>query len=147
MVLDAASVGSAVFDASVWVSAFMYPASVPDLAIDVARTRRVRSIVSEPLIDQVRRALSGPRFGRSDFEVRNALFQMRNISIVVQPTFTLAVVAAKESDNRILECAVAGRADAIVTGDRRHLLPLGAHDGIPILSPADFLAAVGPVPS
>ena len=143
MVLDAATVGSAVFDASVWVSAFMCPTSVPDQAVEVARTRRVRSIISDPLIGQVRRALSGPRFGRSDFEVRNAPFRMRNVSIVVQPTFTLAVVTAKESDNRILECAVAGRADAIVTGDRKHLLPLGAYGGIPIVSPAGFLRSVG----
>ena len=68
---------------------------------------------------------------------------MRGVSILVKPTFTLAVIAAKESDNRILECAVAGRTDVIVTGDRKHLLPLGSYEGIQIVSPADFLHSLG----
>ncbi len=50
----------------------------------------------------------------------------------------------KESDNRVLEVAVAGEADVIVTGDRRHLLALGSYVGIPILTPTDFLAAYPP---
>lgn len=64
--------------------------------------------------------------------------------MIVWPTITLAVVTAKESDNRILECAVAGHADVIVTGDRKHLLKLGAYEGIPIVSPADFVRSFQP---
>jgi predicted nucleic acid-binding protein len=41
-----------------------------------------------------------------------------------------------------LECAVVGGATHIVTGDRRHLLPLGSYQGIAIVSAADFLALV-----
>ena len=54
----------------------------------------------------------------------------------------VAVIQDKESDNRVLECAVAGAVDAIVTGDRKHLLPLRRYADIPILSPSDFLAAL-----
>jgi len=132
-----------VFDASVWVSAFGYPGSVPDQAVKQALTSQVQSIVSQALIDQVRRALLSPRLRRSPTFVENAIAEMRGVSIFVKPTVTLAVISAKESDNRILECAVAGQADAIVTGDRRHLLPLGSFQGIPILSPADFLRSLG----
>jgi len=32
-----------------------------------------------------------------------------------------------------------GHADIIVTGDRKHLLPLGSYAGIPIVSPREFL--------
>jgi predicted nucleic acid-binding protein len=39
----------------------------------------------------------------------------------------------------VLECALAAKADYIVSGDRRHLLPLKAFRGIPIVSPAEFL--------
>jgi predicted nucleic acid-binding protein len=35
-----------------------------------------------------------------------------------------------------------GGATHIVTGDRRHLLPLGSYQGIAIVSAADFLALV-----
>lgn len=131
----------AVYDASVWVSAFMYPRSVPDQAVDVARKRRVRSILSEPIIDQVERAVLGPRFHRSPAAARDLVAEMHGLSEIVVPTMTLAVITAKESDNRILECAVAGNADVIVTGDRKHLLPLDSYDGIPIVSPADFVGS------
>jgi predicted nucleic acid-binding protein len=39
----------------------------------------------------------------------------------------------------ILECALAAEADYIVSGDKRHLLPLRQFRGIPIVSPPDFL--------
>jgi predicted nucleic acid-binding protein len=45
-------------------------------------------------------------------------------------------------DHKVLECAVVGGATHIVTGDRRHLLPLGSYQGIAIVSAADFLALV-----
>ena len=71
---------------------------------------------------------------------------MRTLSELIAPTFTLSIITAKDSDNRVLEVAVAGMADVIVTGDRRHLLPLGSYAGIPILTPADFLATYPPNP-
>jgi predicted nucleic acid-binding protein len=45
-------------------------------------------------------------------------------------------------DEMILECAVAAEVDVIVSGDKKHLLPLRQFRGIPILSPADFLRAL-----
>lgn len=39
----------------------------------------------------------------------------------------------------IVECAVVGGATHIVTGDQKHLLPLGNYQGILIVKPADFL--------
>jgi putative PIN family toxin of toxin-antitoxin system len=46
------------------------------------------------------------------------------------------------SDEIILECALAAEADAIVSGDKKHLLPLRQFRGIPIFSPADFLRSL-----
>ena len=40
---------------------------------------------------------------------------------------------------RILECALAARADYLITGDKRHLQPLKHFRGISILSPRTFL--------
>ncbi len=129
------------FDANVWVSAFLHRQSVPGRATALARAGLVQSVISEPLIAQVRRALL--RLGYGPIEIDEAESEMRAGSELVHPTFRLAVIAAKDSDNRALECAVAGQADAVVTGDRKHLLPLGSYQGIPILSPADFLRSLG----
>ncbi len=42
-------------------------------------------------------------------------------------------------DEMILECALAAEADFIVSGDKKHLLALRQFQGIPIVSPAEFL--------
>ncbi len=128
-----------VYDSSVWVSAFGFRASVPDRAIDLARRYQVRSLVSDALIDQGEPALLEPRFRRSPAVVRAAVVEMWRVSEIVVPIVRLAVVTAKESDSRVLECAVEGRADVIVTGDRKPLPRLGSYAGIPIVAPADFL--------
>jgi predicted nucleic acid-binding protein len=44
---------------------------------------------------------------------------------------------ADEPDNRILECALAGKAEAILTGDRKSLAPR-AFRSIPVLSLASY---------
>ena len=46
-------------------------------------------------------------------------------------------------DEMILECSLASGADAIVSGDKKHLLVLRKFRGIPILKPAEFLRLLG----
>ena len=129
-----------VFDANVWVSAILSASSLAGQAILAVRTGRVRSVLSEAIVSQTHRALY--RIDFDPFLLATAIREMRALSDLVVPTQRLSVITAKDSDNRILECAVEGRADLIVTGDRKHLLPLGAYAGIPIVSPADFVASL-----
>ena len=43
-------------------------------------------------------------------------------------------------DDAILACAVEAKVDVLVTGDRKHLLPLGEHRGVRLLTPQALLA-------
>ena len=61
---------------------------------------------------------------------------------MIVPRFVLDVIQDDPDDNRILECAVEGKADVIVSGDRT-LLRLKSYDGIPIVRPIDFLRTLG----
>ncbi len=61
--------------------------------------------------------------------------------VAVHPTESLAVIRDDPSDDRFLECALAGRAEVIVSGDR-HLLQLNSFRGIRIVSPRTFLDTV-----
>jgi putative PIN family toxin of toxin-antitoxin system len=62
---------------------------------------------------------------------------------VVKITNTLKAIPADSEDDKVIECAVVGEATYIVTGDRRHLLPLGSYQGILIVTAADFLTQFG----
>ena len=61
----------------------------------------------------------------------------------VNPTQKLNLVKKDPSDNKILECALEGKAQFIITNDR-HLLELKEVRGIRILTPAEFLDAAAP---
>src|SRR6266849_2180663 len=71
------------------------------------------------------------------------LAQPESIGGLIDTAIVLDVVTDDPDDNRVLECAVAGRADYIVSGDR-HLLNLKAHASIPILTARQFLDAIAP---
>ena len=58
---------------------------------------------------------------------------------LVFPADRAAGATPDPDDEMILECALAGEVDFIVTGDTKHLLPLRQFRGIPIISPAEFL--------
>jgi uncharacterized protein len=62
---------------------------------------------------------------------------LSDLALFVRPRRRLHVVK-DEPDNRILECALAGRAEAIVTGDHA-LLSLGEYNGVRIISLRDYL--------
>jgi putative PIN family toxin of toxin-antitoxin system len=61
---------------------------------------------------------------------------------LVFPTDRATGVTPDPADEMILECALAAEADYIVSGDKKHLLPLREFHGIPIVSPSDFLRRV-----
>lgn len=49
-------------------------------------------------------------------------------------------ITGDPADDAILACAVEVKADVLATGDRKHLLPLGDHGGVRLLTPQAFLA-------
>jgi putative PIN family toxin of toxin-antitoxin system len=129
-----------VLDSNVYVSAFTLPGGTADVALGVILAGRATALLSEPLLGETLRVL-GHKFSMDREELaRTALF-LGELTEQVSPRRRLAIVA-DEPDNRVLECAVAGRADAIVTGDRA-MLNLRRFEGIEILTLRAFLTRVG----
>jgi predicted nucleic acid-binding protein len=64
------------------------------------------------------------------------------IAEIISPKVSLQVIAEDPTDDRILECALAGRADLIISGDR-HLRKLKSFRNIGIVQPSDFLRTLG----
>ena len=53
---------------------------------------------------------------------------------LVAPAGVPRIVANDADDDHVIAAAVAARAELIVTGDRKHLLPIGSHQGIAIVT-------------
>ncbi len=45
-------------------------------------------------------------------------------------------------DDQVIAAAGAAQADLIISGDRKHLLPLGSYAGISIVTPAETLRRI-----
>lgn len=58
---------------------------------------------------------------------------------LVTPATVPRVVANDADDDHVIAAAVAARAELIVTGDRRHLLPIGRHRGIAIVTAGEVV--------
>jgi putative PIN family toxin of toxin-antitoxin system len=82
--------------------------------------------------------LNYPKFRFSQAEITDYLILLMTAAEVVHPDFRIASIEADPSDDRVLECALAGRAEVIVSGDG-HLLSLGEFEKIPILRAQAFL--------
>ena len=102
-------------------------------------------VVSESMLAEYERVLNYERIrrrhGLSPAQVRQVIERFRRFAILVAPTQALDVVSEDPSDNRFLECALAGNAAFIISGDH-HLLRLGAHEGIQILRATAFLTLI-----
>jgi len=113
----------------------------PRQVMDLWRDGRLVLCVSDHIIAEYLEVLA--RFGMTKAEAQALLTMLTDQEkvVVVRPTVRVDEIAADPEDNRFLECALAARADSIVSGDS-HLLGLKAFRGIPILAPAAFLSLV-----
>ncbi len=126
----------ACLDSNIWISAFIFsgkPAQILDLAVD----KKIIPITSPQIIAEVGIVLN-KKFKFSEREIKKELKVIHEVSELVVPK-TKVKLLAYLPDNKILEAALEGKVDYIVTGDRKHLLPLKKFRDIPIITPAKFL--------
>jgi putative PIN family toxin of toxin-antitoxin system len=126
----------AVFDTNIFVSALAIPGGQAERAIDLVIDARASLCISKEIIHEVLGVLA-QKFTKGPEELARTAIFLSELAELVVPRKKLAVLD-DEPDNRILECAVTGRADVIVTGDRA-MLNLKKHQEIRILSLRQFL--------
>jgi len=85
--------------------------------------------------------LKRPKFSLSPRRTIGIVEELCSLCEIVNPSASVRRVIADPDDDRMLECAIEARADAIVSGDT-HLLELGKYRGIRILNPSGFLQAM-----
>jgi putative PIN family toxin of toxin-antitoxin system len=97
-------------------------------------------VTSPALLDELDEKLRLKfKVSAEDADVIRARIQIN--ALVVEPGIVLNIVSDDPDDNRVLEAAVAGKADYVVSGDR-HLLKVGSVEGIPILTTRQFMDIV-----
>lgn len=121
-----------VFDTNVYISAALFGRRA-ETVMQLASAGQIQLITSEIILAELERKLQ-EKMGWS--ESRTQLFSdtTRGLAEIVTPEIRLDVVPDDEDDNRIVECAVAGEANLIVTFDK-DLVRLKSYKMIGIITP------------
>jgi putative PIN family toxin of toxin-antitoxin system len=125
-----------VFDTNIFISALVIPGSLAEKAVSRIIEGRDELVISPDIIKEVLSVLSS-KFGREREALSHVAVILSDLGKWVKPDHRVRVLR-DEPDNRILECAVFGRAELIVTGDKE-MLRLKEYMGIKITSLRDYL--------
>jgi uncharacterized protein len=127
-------------DTNVLVSASI-AGGPPSRVLEAAIDGRIELVLADPVLGELERVLT-VKLGFESERVR----EMRTLMIdlaserVDAPTQASETITGDPDDDVILACAVAAGVQILVSGDRRHLLPVGEHRGVRIVSPQALLA-------
>ena len=127
----------AVLDTNVFVSAFLLTGRLNRL-VPLILKKKFLWLFSQEILEEYLAVASRPLYGLSVEKVELLLYQVKEHAEWVNVRSRFTVVAEDPADDQFIACAVDGRADWIVTGDR-HLLGLKTFRGIQIGAPAEFL--------
>ena len=125
-----------VFDTKIFISALAIPGGMAEKAVTRVIKGHDELVISHQIIKEVLSVLS-TKFGRDREALSHVAVILSELGELVEPKQTLRVLK-DDPDNRILECARFGRADAIVTGDKE-MLRLGEYHRIKIVSLRAYL--------
>jgi putative PIN family toxin of toxin-antitoxin system len=114
---------------------------LPGTFLDLAMRQAFALVATASLLDELDEKLRG-KFRVAPSDALAIRSRLESIALIVRPQFILDAVADDPDDNRVLECAVEGKAAVIVSGDK-HLLNLGSYDGIRIMTVREFLSTEG----
>ena len=129
-----------VLDTNVIVSGILKPFSKAALILTLVADGTVQVAYDLRLLSEYRDVLNRPKFNFAKENVEAFLTQVEQEGFLVSVK-PLEIHLPDPDDEPFLEVAIAGRVEAIVTGNKRHF-PKKGYEGVRILSPVEFLEAV-----
>jgi len=124
----------------VLVSAFI-AAGPPSRVLEQAVDGKLDLILGEPVLAELQRILvSKLSFDPERYRDVEGLLLDLAVESIATPEEAPAPITDDPDDDLILACAVQASVDVLVSGDRKHLLPLGSYEGVRILTPQALLA-------
>src|SRR5665213_263064 len=108
-----------VLDTNVLVSTAITPHGKVSIIMDLVNDGRLKLFVSPFILYEVNYVLA--RMGWDQARIKEAIEAIKEVSEIVKPKVTIDVIKSDTPDNHILECAVAVKAEILVTGDRQHI--------------------------
>ncbi|MBU4266951.1 MAG: putative toxin-antitoxin system toxin component, PIN family [Candidatus Altiarchaeales archaeon] len=127
----------AVLDTNILVSAAIARGNEFEL-LELAKEGRYELILSTGILEEFEGVVSQERFGFTKNIREEIINNVIKIAKIVDPKGKIDAIKEDPDDNKIIECALEGKADYIISGDK-HLLKLGKFQGIEVITTTKFL--------
>ena len=131
-----------VVDTNQFVSALISKKGQPARLLDLWRQQHFILVTSLEIVAEIKEVLEYPHISQKyklkKADVQSLLLLIEHEAIVLPSLPAVHIIQDDPDDNKFLACALAAKAEYIVTGDR-HLLSLGSYESISIVSVKDFL--------
>lgn len=134
-----------VLDANQFVSALLKPNSNSGQILSLISKDKISLLASDEVIAEITAVLLYPkiikRIGRSPEYLKALMEKIWSVAIITEGKIKVDIINDDPSDNKYLTCAIEGKADFIISGDR-HLKDIRSFKGIKIVDPASFLEII-----
>ena len=130
----------ACLDSNVYISAIAF-GGTPLKVLERGLSKDFNLVTSIFILKEVRKNLVR-KLGLKSSKVDRILQDILDVSSAFVPTGNHKYIE-HDADNLVIETALMGGSDVLVTGDRKHLLPLGSVMGLVIEPPSRFLLRLG----
>jgi len=132
------SVPRVVIDTNVFISGILKAKSAPGMILQaLSEPDSLELLLSEQIFNEYNEVIRRQKFGLNEDTINTALSLILEIADIVLPEKEFNVLPDPD-DNRFLECAVEGRADFLVTGNRKHF-PFSEFYEVKIVSPSELI--------
>jgi putative PIN family toxin of toxin-antitoxin system len=134
-----------VLDTNVFISAFLWQKLAKEI-FNLVKEEKAQVCVSKEILEELQRVLNYPKFSnrlrlidKTSDEIISEFLEV--VKLYPSKKFKTVIVEEDPSDDKFLSCALSCGASFIISGDK-HLLALREFQGIPILSPKEFLKTI-----
>ena len=132
-----------VLDTNILIGALITKGTPPDSLYQAWLRDEFELVTSLAQLSEMAQVLARPRLRRFvDVDEAAAIVENIGARAVVLRGLPAVNLSADPSDNPILATAIAGKADLLVSGDKKHLLSLGVVEGIPVVTAREALSRV-----
>jgi putative PIN family toxin of toxin-antitoxin system len=121
-----------VFDTNIYIAAALRGSFAEDI-IKLAKKKAITLLTSKAIIKELRSKLLS-KFSKSEEDVDFFINTINQLAENVEPQEQVIAITRDPDDNKILECALTGKADLIVSADQ-DLIALKKFKGIAIIHP------------
>lgn len=126
-------------DTNVVISAFLKPYSNPALILALVVQREVNLCLSKNILTEYQGVFAYQKFKHlNQDKIKIFLNQIKQDALWIEPQLTVNILKDDPEDNKFLECALAAKADFLITGNTKHF-PLHSFYRTRIVMPVEFL--------